>query len=199
MNYKEIVEKLKEIYPVVRDFAYEEQPYDFENYPEALEAQRVRKEFRTLHIVNGNWDSKESLEIYSKLPDEYEIIRRLSRQKNNLNWVEVDQYGGEGQGDSWWSVKYFPDHSEIFTNNLYQKFCDIKGIEFTISQKILYWDGKFEPTKFMEYIGKKGYCYYRYSYKGVPQKPYWTKSGKDMGKEKFNTDELWDDFNNVKL
>lgn len=23
---------------------------------------------------------------------------------------EIDQYGGEGQGDKWWSVKYFPDH-----------------------------------------------------------------------------------------
>lgn len=128
MDYKEIVEKLKEIYPVVRDFAYEEQPYDFENYPEALEAQRVRKEFRTLHILKGNWDSKESLEIYSKLPDEYEIIRRLSRQKNNLNWVEVDQYGGEGQGDSWWSVKYFPEHNVyIKVDGWYQSY---NGTEF---------------------------------------------------------------------
>ena len=23
---------------------------------------------------------------------------------------EVDQYGGESQGEDWWSVKYFPDH-----------------------------------------------------------------------------------------
>lgn len=25
-------------------------------------------------------------------------------------WEEVEQYGGEGQGDTWYSVKYFPDH-----------------------------------------------------------------------------------------
>lgn len=24
--------------------------------------------------------------------------------------IEVDQYGGEGQGDTWYSIKYFPDH-----------------------------------------------------------------------------------------
>ena len=120
-----------------------------------------------------------------------------------VEWVGTNtfdpRYGGmahyiNSKGLHMWSL----DHSrEIFTNNLYQKFCDIKGIEFTISQKILYLDGKFVPTKFIEYIGKKGYCYYRYSYKGVQQKPYWTKSGKDMGKEKFNTNELWDEFNNV--
>ena len=83
------------------------------------------------------------------------------------------------------------EYDYIMTNNLYQKFCDSKGIEFTIPQKISYWDGKFEPTNFAEYVGKKGLYYYRWSYKGVQQESYWTKSGK----EKFNTNELWDDFN----
>lgn len=23
---------------------------------------------------------------------------------------EIDQHGGEGEGNDWWSVKYFPDH-----------------------------------------------------------------------------------------
>ena len=25
-------------------------------------------------------------------------------------YIEVDKYGGEGQGDTWYSIKYFPDH-----------------------------------------------------------------------------------------
>jgi hypothetical protein len=31
------------------------------------------------------------------------------------NWEEVDQEGGEGQGDHWHSVKYFKDHN-IYIN-----------------------------------------------------------------------------------
>lgn len=94
-----------------------------------------------------------------------------------------------GMGSHIWALDN--QYDWIFTNNLYQKFCDSKGIEFTIDQKILYWDGKFEPTNFVEYIGERGLYYYRWSYKGVPQESYWTKSGK----EKFNTNELWDVFN----
>lgn len=72
--------------------------------------------------------------------------------------------------------------------------CDSKNIEFTIPEKILYWDGKFEPTNFIEYIGKNGYWFYKWSYNGVQQKPYWTKSGK----EKLTTTELWDNFLKLK-
>ncbi len=128
MNYEEILEKLKEIYPDgVSAFAYEEQPYDFENYPEALEAQRVRKEFRELHH-HRDWDSPENREIYAKLPNEYEIIKKLSRKKVGLNWKEVEQYGGEGQGDTWYSVKYFKDHDVyIKVTGYYQSY---NGTEF---------------------------------------------------------------------
>lgn len=30
-------------------------------------------------------------------------------------WKEVEKYGGEGQGDTWYSVKYFPEY------NIYMK------------------------------------------------------------------------------
>lgn len=107
---------------------------------------------------------------------------RLGRMRHEIN----------DRGFHKWALD---DHYDwIFTNNLYQKFCDSKGVEFTINQKILYWDGKFEPANFVESIGKNNYFYYRWTYCGVTQKPYWTESGKNMGREKFNINELWDDF-----
>ncbi len=29
---------------------------------------------------------------------------------HNLDYDEVDQYGGTGQGDTWYAIKYFPQH-----------------------------------------------------------------------------------------
>lgn len=38
-------------------------------------------------------------------------------------WEEVDQYGGEGQGDTWYSVKYFKDHDVyIKTTGFYSSY-----------------------------------------------------------------------------
>lgn len=34
-----------------------------------------------------------------------------SRKLNLGESKEVDQYGGEGQGDTWYSIKYFKDHN----------------------------------------------------------------------------------------
>lgn len=128
MNYQEIIEKLKEIYPNgVEGFAYEEQPYDFENYPEAREAQIVRNEFRNLHCKNSIWEENK-IEEYKNLPDEYIIIKKLSREKAGLDWEEVEQYGGEGQGDTWYSVKYFSKHDiYIKVDGYYQSY---NGTEF---------------------------------------------------------------------
>lgn len=81
------------------------------------------------------------------------------------------------------------DHYDyIMTNNLYEKFCDSKGIEFTIPQRMLYWDKKFEPTNFVEFIGNKKIFYYRWTYKGIQQDPYWTDY---KFKNKYTTNELW--------
>lgn len=36
---------------------------------------------------------------------------------------EVDQYGGEGKGEDWWSIKYFPDHDVyIKVNGFYTSY-----------------------------------------------------------------------------
>jgi hypothetical protein len=38
-------------------------------------------------------------------------------------WEEIDQYGGEGQGDNWWSVKHFKDHNVyIKTTGFYSSY-----------------------------------------------------------------------------
>jgi hypothetical protein len=43
-------------------------------------------------------------------------------------WVEVDQYGGEGQGDDWYSVKHFTEHDVyIRTQGYYSSY---EGTEF---------------------------------------------------------------------
>ena len=115
-------------------------------------------------------------------------------------WVGINTFDGmymkheiNSRGTHFWRL--YNEYDYIITNNLYQKFCDSKGIKFTIDQKILSWEGKFEPTSFVEWIGKKGVFYYRWSYKGVPQEPYWTEIGKNMGKNKYTTIELWNNFN----
>jgi hypothetical protein len=39
------------------------------------------------------------------------------------DWEEVDQYGGEGDGERWYSVKYFKDHDVyIKTNGFYSSY-----------------------------------------------------------------------------
>lgn len=146
LNYQEILEKLKIMFDTVGEFALEEQPYDFENYPEALKAKEARKEFVELHTINHKWDSTESAVEYEKLPNEYNIIKKLWKQKHGLNWEEVEQYGGEGQGDTWYSIKYFPDHDiYIKVSGWYQSYdgvnfnswgrdcCEVKPSQKTIT------------------------------------------------------------------
>jgi hypothetical protein len=41
---------------------------------------------------------------------------------------EVDQHGGEGQGESWHSVKFFPDH-DIYVK-VYGYYSSYNGVDF---------------------------------------------------------------------
>jgi len=135
MKYEEIIKKLKESSLTIREFALENIPVIIEKYPEALEAKVIKKEFKKAHTINENngWDSVESSKKYYSLPNEYQIAFDLYKKELGLNWVEVYQQGGEGEGDYWESVKYFPD------DNVYIKvkgyYSSYEGIEF---------DGKYE-------------------------------------------------------
>ena len=42
--------------------------------------------------------------------------------------VEVDQYGGEDQGSTWYSVKYFPDHDIYIRVDGY--YSSYEGVDF---------------------------------------------------------------------
>lgn len=55
------------------------------------------------------------------------MIKKNIKEKEILNYlglgeiIEVEQYGGEGQGDTWYSVKHFKDHNVyIQTDGYYQ-------------------------------------------------------------------------------
>ena len=125
LTYKEIIEKLKVAYHNVDDFAYENNslvvPENFEFSNEVREAERLKNQaynFLCTHPSHKNWnrqrDDKEYQELYKKwsdLPSSFhQKYTELNQYYDLPKWKEVEQYGGEGQGDTWYSVKYFPDH-----------------------------------------------------------------------------------------
>lgn len=115
-------------------------------------------------------------------------------------WVGINTFNGQymvhditKNGVHTWQLNYEDDY--ILTFRLYQKFCDMKNIEFTIPQKILYWDKKFEPTSFVEFIARKWLFYFRHTSYGVRQESYWTDS---KFKYKLSTKDLFKEFLNTK-
>lgn len=66
---------------------------------------------------------------YESLPTGYNITGEYVLNTLGLGKViEVDQYGGEGQGSTWYSVKHFVDHDVyIRTDGYYQSY---EGTEF---------------------------------------------------------------------
>lgn len=53
----------------------------------------------------------ELYKTYLEMPDKYKVQVQYILDQLGLGRVEeVNQYGGEGQGDTWYSVKYFKDH-----------------------------------------------------------------------------------------
>jgi hypothetical protein len=96
----------------------------------------------------GYNDSSKRDEEYNKILDIY--FNTLSPYKWKMEkWLEslglgkieeVDQYGGEGQGDTWYSVKHFIDHDVyIKTSGYYSSY---NGTEF--------YDGYGEEVKPVE-------------------------------------------------
>lgn len=112
MQYKEIIGLLQSSGLSVQDFAYEDIPCDSSNFSKkALKAQQAIEEwlkqnpkpsFRSEAYKNWTEEDKQ-------FPSEYDIAIAEWKQDHNLIWEEVAQYGGEGQGDTWYSVKYFPN------------------------------------------------------------------------------------------
>lgn len=128
LTFEQIIQKLKDNNISLEDFAYEEVGGNIEDYPEALEAQKTRKEHYEKHKGESWKTGAECVDVYNSMPNEYEISKNKFREQLGLNWEEVEQYGGEGQGDTWYSVKYFKDHDVyIKVNGWYQSY---NGTEF---------------------------------------------------------------------
>jgi len=96
LTAQEIIEKLKESELEISDFAHEQIRYFGEDQAELDRLWREEK--KTLY----NDASTLKLEKEARIKAKNRYI--------SGGWEEIDQYGGEGQGDNWWSVKYFPEH-----------------------------------------------------------------------------------------
>lgn len=109
-TYKEIIEHLKSVYDKVDDFAFNEDTFELEKYPEAVQAEKTRDNFYNQHYKNNKWDSEENRQFYYSLPSEWVVARNLWKQEDEFYFEEIDNYGGEDCGSTWYSVKYFPKH-----------------------------------------------------------------------------------------
>lgn len=130
LTFQEIINKLKTFYKRVDQFAFEHHYLNIDDFPEAKKANNEKIKFFEEHYIKNKWDSKDNREIYYSMPDPFQIAKELySKQEDSLVWEEVEQYGGEGQGDTWYSVKYFPDHNiYLRVDGWYQSY---NGTEFS--------------------------------------------------------------------
>ena len=123
MTGKEILQVIEESGVSVSSFAYGDfgVPDDFE-LPEELRAQR---EAYTKHweLDYNERQGKETPKYDRKAADKY-----WQDQTGIGAWEEVDSYGGEDQGSTWYSIKHFMDHNVyIRTDGYYQSY---NGVEF---------------------------------------------------------------------
>jgi hypothetical protein len=92
---KEIIEKLKDTHLTVEQFAFEENSY--------LPQDQIKIE----QFSKGKqWNDPELLTMRNN------AANRASQYFHELvgKWEEIEQIGGEGEGDTWFSIKYFNDH-----------------------------------------------------------------------------------------
>jgi hypothetical protein len=129
MTYTEIIEKLKTLYSNVAEFANDEAPYNPNNYREALQALKDREDFKSEHYINYRWDTPQNNKFYNDMPNPWAIAQDLyNADTSTLKWEEVDSYGGEGQGETWYSVKYFRDYDVYIKVDGY--YTSYNGVEF---------------------------------------------------------------------
>ena len=111
MTRTELIKKLQE-HLTIEEFAYNEIPSDNNNFSEnAIKAQVIKDQWIKDNPNPGygkvgydKWQKN-----YQAVPSKYDVANQEWLLKNNIpEWIEVEQYGGEGQGDTWYSVKHFP-------------------------------------------------------------------------------------------
>jgi hypothetical protein len=124
MTAQEILDKLPELFDDdISLFAYGEEidiPEDFE-FSEDTEVKRKAKEeaYDAWKNHPGFNDSNARDDEYQRLFDVYRALPsyKLACQNEYLEHIgigpieEIKQKGGEGQGEEWYSIKYFPKHN----------------------------------------------------------------------------------------
>lgn len=124
----QIIEILKEKIEEVSSFAYDEIPYTIIEEDEKIQ---TIKDLWLVENPNPGYNHptyQEWFNKYQNIPSKYDSAKKRWMQENNIVWEEVEQYGGEGQGDTWYSVKYFPDHNiYLKVDGWYQSY---SGTEF---------------------------------------------------------------------
>ena len=112
LTYNEIREILENSEISLEDFAYNEIPYS-EFSEKALASQQTKEEW-VKNNPNPGYTSPhfdEWRDKYISFPSQYDIAKQEWLEQNNIpKWEEIAQKGGEGEGDEWYSVKYFPEH-----------------------------------------------------------------------------------------
>ncbi len=133
MDFKEIMEKVKEVFEEVSNFAYGEEYNISEDFKFSEDLTKKTEEYNKIY---EEWKNHPGYNDSKQRDEKYEAL--LENFKNTPNpqklqeieyfesiglgeMEEVDQYGGEGQGDTWYSVKFFPKHNVyIKVNGWYQ-------------------------------------------------------------------------------
>lgn len=118
MNAEELI-KLLEANMTVEQFAFEDVPYDYDEDDEDVKRADAEQKMWLANNPNpghGKDGFDEWKEKYYSIPSGYNVSKnKWFKSKNIPKWEEVEQVGGEGQGDTWYSVKYFKD-LDIYLN-----------------------------------------------------------------------------------
>lgn len=141
LTSKEILEKVEELFgDNISAFAYcdysdAEIPEGFK-YDEEKASQIGKQKDDYWNSIKNNLpetysERKNNPDVirYQKMPSKWdEMNRQLLEYVGLGKIVEIDQYGGEDQGSTWYSIKHFVDHDVyIRTDGYYQSY---NGTEF---------------------------------------------------------------------
>lgn len=142
LTYQEIIDKLQKANITIDEFAYncEDEvkaiPEDFKISEESKilvdKKEEIFKQIENHPDRQTNPRTKEIQDLWDeweKYSYEYEaLVKEYLISSSIPEWKEVHQQGGEGEGDHWESVKYFPDHDVyIKVTGYYQSY---NGTEF---------------------------------------------------------------------
>lgn len=129
MNYNEILEFLENNGTSVDEFAYETVISIPEDFVASTRVQELRvakqKARQELDDSESGWSSENPLyKAWSDIPDvDAEIQKEYLESVGIGEIIQIEQYGGEDMGSTWYSIKYFPQHDiHIKVSGWYQSY-----------------------------------------------------------------------------